>query len=160
MIKPLVMIIEDDKSFSEVISKKLTEYGFQAVQAFSAQEAKKVLLEEKVQPVLVLCNTNLPDVSGIDFFRETLIRNLNLNICMVTNKVERLELLEALQLGAVDFINRPIQPSFYTEKLGRLVELGTKKAAVKNVLAQNSDYTKAEQVVSALRVHNSIKKTA
>jgi hypothetical protein len=47
---------------------------------------------------------------------------------MVTNKVERLELLEALQLGAIDFINRPIQPSFYSEKLARLVELGQMKA--------------------------------
>jgi two-component system, OmpR family, phosphate regulon response regulator PhoB len=160
MIKPLVMIIEDDRSFSEVISKNIVSFGYDVLQTFSAKEAKKVLIEEKVQPALIICNTNLPDTSGTDFFRETLIRNLNLNICMLTSKVERLELLESLQLGAVDFINRPIQPSFYSEKLGRLVEIGQKKAAVKNVLAQKNDYTKAEQVISALRVHNSIKKPA
>lgn len=160
MIKPLVMVIEDDKSSGEVISKKITELGFEALQVFSAKEAKKVLLEEKLHPVLLICNTNLPDVSGLDFFRETLIKNLNLNICMVSNKVERVELLEALQLGAVDFVNHPIQPSFFSEKLNRLVEMGKKKAAVKSVLSDNSDYTKAEQVISALRVHNSIKKLA
>lgn len=160
MLKPLVMVIEDDQSLSEVILKNITLQGFEVLQVFSALEAKKFLLEEKVHPVLVLCSTSLPDVSGLDFFRETLIRNLNLNICMMTKKVERLEFLEALQLGAVDIINRPIHPSFYSEKLVKLVELGKKKAAVKNVLAQSSDYTKAEQALSSLRVHNSIKKPA
>lgn len=154
------MIIADDKSFGEVILKKVTDSGCEALLVFSAEEAKNFLLEEKVHPDLVLCNTRLPDKSGIDFFRETLKQNLNLNVCMVTNKVERLELLEALQLGAIDFINRPIQPSFYSEKLRRLVEIGKKKAGVKNAMSHNADYTKAEQMVSALRVHNSTKKPA
>lgn len=160
MAKPLVMIIGDDKSFGDVITKKVCEVGYDVVQAFSAKEAKQALLEQKVQPVLVLCNTNLPDISGLNFFRETLIRNLNLNICMVTNKVERIELLEALQLGAIDFINRPLQPSFYSDRLARLVEIGQRKASVKNVLAQNADYTKAEQMISVMRAHNSVKKPA
>jgi hypothetical protein len=34
------------------------------------------------------------------------------------------------------------------------------KANDKNVLAQNSDYTEAEQALSSLRVHNSIEKPA
>ena len=154
------MIIDDDKSYSKMITQKVTELGYEAVQVFDAQEAKKFLLVDKIQPALVLCSANLPDVSGINFFRETLVRNLNLNVCILTNKVERLELLEALQLGAVDFISHPIQPNFYSEKLHRLVKLGQKKAAVKNVLAQNTDYTKAEQIVSATRVQNSQKKPA
>jgi DNA-binding response OmpR family regulator len=51
MIKPLVMIIEDDKSFGDVILKKVTEYGYEALQVFSAKEAKKILLKTKyIQP--------------------------------------------------------------------------------------------------------------
>jgi hypothetical protein len=79
---------------------------------------------------------------------------------MVADKVERIELLEALQLGVVDYVNRPLEPSFYSEKLSRLVDIGKKNAAAKNVLSHNSDYTKAEQVVTALRVSNSKRKPA
>ena len=154
------MIIEGDKTYSDMLSKKIIELGCEAFQVFDAKEAKKFLLEDKIQPVLVLCSANLPDCSGVNFFRETLVRNLNLNICMLINKIERLELLEAVQLGVVDFMSRSVRPSFYSEKLSSLVRLGQSRAAKKNVLAQNNSHTKAEQIVSAMKLQNIQKKPA
>lgn len=158
MIKPLVLIIDNDKSLSEILIKKIEAVGCVALHTSTAEEAKKLLLEEKLHPVLVFCNTQLPDLSGLEFFRQTLKRNLNLSVCMISNKAERTEILEALQLGVLDFISRPKKENLSSEKVGRLVELGRKKASVKNVLADKTDHLIAEKTVARLRAENNYKK--
>ncbi|MGZ3691012.1 MAG: response regulator [Pseudobdellovibrio sp.] len=125
MKKSLIMIIDDDVTFNDMLAACVKKMGHETLQAYGAQQAQNILYEKKIKPELVLCDIKMPEKSGLDFVRENRINNLKLNICMVTGLVDKAALLESLQLGAVDFLTKPIDFNSFADKIKHLLETRT-----------------------------------
>ena len=62
--KPLILIVDDEESFREIMSLKLSASGFDAVTASNEKEA--LAQTRKLMPDLVLMDIHMPDASGTD----------------------------------------------------------------------------------------------
>lgn len=102
-----VLVIEDEKELNKVLQAYLTRSGYQALGAFNGDEG--LYLWERENPDLVLLDLNLPGMDGLEVARS--IRKVkNTPIIMVTARVDEVDRLIGLELGADDYITKPYSP--------------------------------------------------
>lgn len=122
MKKSLIMIVDDDYDFNNLIAEVVKKMGHEAIQVYNGAEALNLVKTKIIKPQLVLCDVKMPEMSGIEFVKENKKNNLKLNICMMTGLVEKSVMLESLQLGATDFVTKPIDLNSFSAKINQLLE--------------------------------------
>jgi DNA-binding NtrC family response regulator len=101
-----ILIIEDDKVFSELLVMHLEDIGHQSQTAYSLEQAKKALSDNT--PDAILLDQQLPDGFGIDLLKEIVEQGSYPPIVMITGVSDNRLAIEAMGLGAHDFIRKPI----------------------------------------------------
>jgi DNA-binding response OmpR family regulator len=102
-----VLIIEDEKELAKVLKAYLERAGYEVLMAEKGELGLNLWREN--QPSLVLLDLNLPEMDGIDIAKE--IRHTNdTPIIMVTARVDEVDRLLGLELGADDYITKPFSP--------------------------------------------------
>lgn len=103
-----ILIVDDDTSVLESTSLLLSNYGYTVVACTNATTALSKLQETRF--CAVLTDVNMPQVSGIVLLKE--IKNLypRLPVILMTASVEPVEMDEAAQKSAFDFIIKPFEP--------------------------------------------------
>jgi len=100
-----ILIIEDEKSISDLIRMNLILEGFEAI---VADEGYKGLeLFKKEEPDLVILDLMLPDCDGFDILKEMQEVNYKTPIVILTAKSDQNDKLLGLGLGADDYITKP-----------------------------------------------------
>jgi two-component system, OmpR family, phosphate regulon response regulator PhoB len=105
-----ILVVEDEPSIQALIEVNLHRAGH-AVQLAADAETARRLVQEAL-PDLVLLDWMLPGMSGIDFARllRSEARTRMLPIIMLTARAEEREKIEALELGADDYVTKPFSP--------------------------------------------------
>ncbi|WP_010177828.1 sigma-54-dependent transcriptional regulator [Aquimarina agarilytica] len=103
-----ILIVEDDISFSNLLETFLTKKGFQVHIAASFEQAKKELLQHKID--LVLSDMRLPDSNDLEII-PAVKKESNASIVMMTSYAEINLAVNAIKLGAIDYLEKPIQPT-------------------------------------------------
>ncbi len=101
------MIVEDDASLSEWIADYLIEEGYEITLCNRGDEA--VYLIQSDNPDLVLLDINLPVMDGFSICREVRL-NYNKPILMMTARDNEMDEVLGLEIGANDYIVKPIRP--------------------------------------------------
>jgi two-component system phosphate regulon response regulator PhoB len=112
-----VLVVDDEPVIRELIRLALESAGFQVSEAGHAEEARKVL--QQTPPDLLLLDWMLPGRSGLELARE-LKRNSatrSMPIIMLTAKGEERDKVEALDVGADDYITKPFSPRELTARI-------------------------------------------
>ncbi|HHV00603.1 MAG TPA: response regulator transcription factor [Defluviitoga tunisiensis] len=100
-----ILIIEDEKSISDLIRMNLILEGFEAI---VADEGYKGLeLFKKEEPDLVILDLMLPDCDGFEILKEMQEVNYKTPIVILTAKSDQNDKLLGLGLGADDYITKP-----------------------------------------------------
>jgi DNA-binding response OmpR family regulator len=100
-----ILIIEDEKSISDLIRMNLILEGFEAI---VADEGYKGLeLFKKEEPDLVILDLMLPDCDGFDILKEMQEVNYKTPIVILTAKSDQNDKILGLGLGADDYITKP-----------------------------------------------------
>ncbi len=102
--KPTILIIEDEKGISGFISATLSANGYRPIQAATAAEAE--VLSNSQCPDLILLDLGLPDQDGL-FFLKRLREWTQIPVVIVSARDREREKVEALDLGADDYITKP-----------------------------------------------------
>jgi len=105
--KPL-LLVDDDPTNQDLLSRRLKRAGYATELAGSGYEALDLLARREVD--LVLLDSMMPGLSGIDLLRQLRQRftPARLPIIMVTALGESDRIVEALNLGANDYISKPV----------------------------------------------------
>jgi two-component system response regulator RegX3 len=99
-----ILIVEDEKSFSEALSFLLKKEGFEVSVAENGREAIDIFHKEGAD--LVLLDLMIPEVSGTEVCR--IIRTTSqVPIIMVTAKDAEIDKVVGLELGADDYVTKP-----------------------------------------------------
>jgi two-component system, OmpR family, response regulator BaeR len=102
-----ILIVEDETKLANLLIDYLRVSGFKPVSLVNGTEAVPWIREHK--PDLVLLDVMLPGCDGMDICRE--VRSFSqVPIIMVTAKVEEIDRLLGLELGADDYICKPFSP--------------------------------------------------
>lgn len=100
-------LIVDDQSMIRLSLKKLFEKeGFAVLTASSGGAALKIL--ERETPEIVVLDVRLPDASGIDLLRTIKEINPETVVIMITGHADIKSSVEAMKMGAYDFLEKPL----------------------------------------------------
>ena len=104
---PRILIIEDERELTKVLQAYLERSNFEVLTAYDGEEGKKQW-EEK-NPDLVLLDLNLPGFDGLELAKE-MRRTKETPIIMTTARVDEVDRLLGLELGADDYVIKPYSP--------------------------------------------------
>lgn len=113
-----ILIVEDDITFSLMLTTWLGKKGFVVRSSSSVSDAKRKLGEEAFD--LVISDLRLPDSDGIDLLKWLKSTHPSLPLIMMTSYAEIQTAVQAMKLGAADYIAKPLNPD---ELLGKIREL-------------------------------------
>jgi len=102
-----ILIVEDEPKVADLLSAYLRREDFQV--ACEARGDKALEQVHRLSPALILLDLMLPGVDGITLCRE-IRRFSNVPIIMVTARVEEVDRLIGLEIGADDYICKPFSP--------------------------------------------------
>lgn len=102
-----ILLVDDEEKLIEVLSEYVKQAGYLPVTALSGKEALHAF--ENESPSLVVLDLMLPDQSGEDICR-MIRRTSSVPIIMLTAKGQLDSRLNGLQLGADDYLVKPISP--------------------------------------------------
>ena len=104
LIKDKILVIEDEKSISYLLGTVLTANGYDVIKAYTGTEACEML--DAYCPDLILLDLGLPDMDGVDIIRRVRSRG-TAPIVVVSARTRERDKIEALDLGADDYITKP-----------------------------------------------------
>jgi two-component system phosphate regulon response regulator PhoB len=107
MMKPLVMIVEDETALMTMLRYNLEKEGYRVCEALDGEEALTVFAESG--PDLVLLDWMLPRMSGIEVCRQLRRKadDRTVPIVMLTARGEEADKVRGLNMGADDYITKP-----------------------------------------------------
>jgi CheY-like chemotaxis protein len=114
-----ILIVDDEKNIRLTLSRSLEDLG---VETDSAEDGKEALgkLKEK-EFGLVLLDIRMPGVDGMEVLRQVRESRPDIRIIILT-AYGTIELaVEAMKLGAVDFIQKPFVPEQIRERVARVM---------------------------------------
>jgi two-component system response regulator AtoC len=118
-VLPRILIIDDDKSLLESYTV-LLEDEFQVSTAESGERGLELLRREDVH--LILLDVRLPDISGIEVLRRIKALDENVDVIMITAVKDVRVAVEAIKLGAYDYLEKPFEIDEILALLRRTLE--------------------------------------
>ncbi len=123
-----ILVIEDEKELNKVLQAYLIKSGYQAIGAYNGDDG--LTLWEKENPDLVLLDLNLLGIDGLDVARA--IRKVkDTPIIMVTARVDEIDRLIGLELGADDYITKPYSPREVIARVKAVLRRASKQIDLK-----------------------------
>ena len=107
MNNALVLIVEDDPEIAEILDRYLAREGFRTVRA--ADGGIALDHHARLKPDLVILDIRLPVADGYEVLAAVRRRG-NTPVIMVTALAEDLDKLQALRIGADDYVVKPFNP--------------------------------------------------
>jgi two-component system, chemotaxis family, chemotaxis protein CheY len=113
------MVVDDSRAIRLILSRTLSELGFEVCQAASGNEALSMLAARSGELSLVLVDWNMPGISGLDFVRQARCDEATASIplVMVTTETEIEQMVTALEAGANEYIMKPFTKEIIADKL-------------------------------------------
>ncbi|EGC81664.1 response regulator transcription factor [Anaerococcus prevotii] len=109
-----ILIVEDEKSISDIVKNYLIRDGYNVFQAFDGLEALKIFDNEEID--LIILDLMLPKMSGEDVIKN--IRNKSKVPVIITSaKVEEIDRINGLRLGADDYVTKPFSNKELVERV-------------------------------------------
>jgi len=99
-----ILIVEDDKFLSELITQKIGAEGYDVVLAMDGEKALDVAKTE--QPNLILLDLILPTIDGFAVLQQlkTMPETQNIPVIILSNLGQKEDVERGMQLGAADFM--------------------------------------------------------
>ena len=143
-IKAKILVIDDEQIVHESCNRILTEEGYEVKSAFTGQEGFKKIEEEQFD--LVITDLKMPGISGMEALKKIKQDNPNIGIIMVTGYSTAETAVEAMKLGAFDYLPKPFTPDELISVINKAVE---KKRVLLETRHLESAYRDATKAISS-----------
>lgn len=117
--KAHILVVDDDPAVRALLSAYVRSGGYRASEAEDAGEARALMAMDDVD--LVLLDLNLPDISGMVLAREMMAR-WPVSIIMVTERNAPEDRADGLELGADDYLSKPVFPRELLARLRKVLD--------------------------------------
>src|SRR5215216_4641190 len=102
-----VLVVDDSAYVRKVVKQMLSRSPFLEVVATARDGREALELVEQLQPDVVTCDLIMPELDGVGFVRKQMSRKALPILILTASSHDAERVLEALQAGAVDFIQKP-----------------------------------------------------
>ncbi|MGM0858141.1 MAG: sigma-54-dependent transcriptional regulator [Pseudomonadota bacterium] len=115
-----LLVVEDDSAIRELLEEELHDAGYTTHGVSSAEEAIALLSHTAVS--LIITDVRLPGISGIQLLQQLRHEGSELGIIVITAFGTIDQAVEALKLGADDFLTKPLDLDAVRESVFRVLE--------------------------------------
>lgn len=105
--KNTILVVDDEEAMREMLALMLAREGYQVQVEASGEAALNALLEKPFK--LMLCDVRMPGMDGLTLLSEIRKQNLSVSTIMMSAFVDHDTAVEALKLGALDYISKPFK---------------------------------------------------
>lgn len=102
-----ILVVDDEENARLGLSKLLSNEGFLVDSVSNGFEALNFLRQQEVN--LIVTDINMPEMNGITFLKELNKSFPNSNVIMITAYGGVESYIEAMNLGAFEYINKPVK---------------------------------------------------
>jgi two-component system response regulator HydG len=118
--EPIILLVDDDERLRTAAGKVLAAEGYRVVSAASGREALDALKQQSVE--LVISDLRLPDVDGIALIKQIRQLRPDSEIVMITGYGSIEKAVEAMKVGAYDFIQKPLDSVALVKTVAKALE--------------------------------------
>ena len=146
MVESKILIVEDDKTLIDVLKYNFSKEGYRVVTAIDGLQGLEVARAEK--PDIIILDIMLPKLDGLEVCR-ILRKEMTTPILMLTAKVEEIDKVVGLELGADDYITKPFS---LRELLARIRAMLRRAEMLKQEAASREEAMPAVMIARGLEV--------
>ena len=140
----VVLIIEDDPNFANILLKQANKKGFKCLTAASGEDG--LVLASKFNPQAIILDMGLPGISGEQVLQElksnTSVRHIPVHIISANDRS-----LEPIREGAVEFLIKPISKEALDDAFNRIENFVNKKIKNLLIIEDNENARKAMKIL-------------
>jgi DNA-binding NtrC family response regulator len=115
MLKAKVLLIDDEEEFTLALSERMQARGINTVTASNGDKALNMVETEKFDAVIL--DMVMPGMDGIETMKRLLEKNPQMQIILLTGHATVQKSIEALKLGATDFLEKPAEINQLVQKV-------------------------------------------
>src|SRR5512145_2287675 len=116
-----LLIVDDEVELMTALCESLTDQGYQALGRTSAHEALALLQEQDID--ILLCDLMMPEMDGIALLRAALDIDPHLIGIIMTGQGTMRSVLDAMQVGAFDYVRKPCKLRALLPVLARALQV-------------------------------------
>jgi DNA-binding NtrC family response regulator len=132
MDRPLVLVIDDETGSRESMAIAIEKAGY-AVRTFDDARNALEFLEETDGARLAICDLRMPGMDGLAFLNEVRERRYDLRLVLVTGYGSIESAVEAMRVGADDYLTKPVDLYELRQRVSNLIEKEQLKEEVSNL---------------------------
>ena len=103
-----VLLIEDDMTYSRIIRNFLEKNNLEVQSVNSLAQAVPIF--QSGWPQLIITDYRLPDGNGLELLEQSIKKNPEINVILITNYSDIRIAVKAMKMGAFEYITKPINP--------------------------------------------------
>jgi YesN/AraC family two-component response regulator len=133
-----ILVVDDDDSLRELCSRVLQTLGYEVHTAGLAEEA--LILAAQSNYRVVLLDLKMPGMDGIECLRQLKAQGCRADVVMITGYGNVPTAVEAMKVGALDFIEKPFRPDDL-------------QAMLQDILARRRRTVSEDPIVAFIQTH-------
>ena len=118
--QPLILVVDDEPLILNMAQEILSSEGYQVVTAGDGKQAMQALQTHAFD--LVLTDMMMPDMSGMELVQHLRLHHPGTLAILFTGYANYQDAVEAVKLGAFDYLPKPVQPEILRHAIGRALE--------------------------------------
>jgi two-component system, chemotaxis family, chemotaxis protein CheY len=119
-----ILITDDSKAMRMIVVRTLRQAGFNGHDVIEAENGREGLQKAQAdEPDLILCDWNMPEMSGIEFLRALRASGSQIPFCFVTSEGSEEMRTVAAESGAIGLIAKPFTADLFADTLSAVVPL-------------------------------------
>lgn len=110
-----VLLVDDEIEFTDVLAERMQSRGFNVDTAGTGREALEMVQERTYDAVIL--DLQMPELDGMETLKQMRDKNPSLQIILLTGHATVEKGVEAVKLGAMDFLEKPVDIVKLIEKI-------------------------------------------
>jgi len=115
MANEKVLLVDDEPDFTEVLSKRMESRGVKVDTAASGREALQKVKAKSYDAIVL--DLSMPEMDGMETLKRLLEDNPDLQVIVLTGYATLEKGVEAMKIGAMDFLEKPAEIKKLMEKI-------------------------------------------
>lgn len=156
-----ILIVEDDLNLLHALSEFFADDFKEVLTAPDGISAYLIIKERSKKPDLIFSDIRMPGWDGLQFVASLRAEGDNTPVLFSSGTAEKDDLIKALKLGAVDFVQKPYDFKYIKMALYRVMEISRRESEMAALVEKFGDLSdvvvRQSRLIGLFRVSNSRK---
>jgi putative two-component system response regulator len=128
--RPRILIVDDEEDICTLLSRYLNNHGYECIAVSDATQAFEHIKSQSLD--LVLTDISMPGMDGIRLLHEIKHRDDSIPVVMMTGNDDPHSVIDAMKMGADDYILKPFDLSSISGEIGNLLKRRTHRKQIQS----------------------------